>query len=51
MLSRSEKTDSEVTRWIRPGLVSVAFAVVWVALAWRTPTSTHHFAPLVTAAE
>lgn len=26
------------------------FAVLWFILAWRTPTSTHHFAPFVVAA-
>lgn len=37
-------------RWALPATLSIAFAAVWVALAWRTPTSTHHFAPLVAAA-
>lgn len=30
-------------------LASVAAAMLWAVLAWRTPTSTHHFAPLVVA--
>lgn len=34
----------------RPALASIALAGVWFVLAWRTPTSTHHFAPLVVAA-
>lgn len=28
---------------------SVGAAVLWIVLAWRSPTSTHHFAPLVVA--
>lgn len=28
-------------------LISILAAVFWIALAWRTPTSTHHFAPIV----
>ena len=34
----------------RPIVATVLLAVVWFALAWRSPTSTHHFAPLVIAA-
>lgn len=30
-------------------LVSIAAALLWTVLAWRTPSSTHHFAPLVAA--
>ena len=37
-------------RVVAPALASIGLAVVWFALAWRTPTSTHHFAPLVVAA-
>jgi hypothetical protein len=29
--------------------MSVTAAVFWVVLAWRTPTSTHHFAPFIVA--
>ena len=29
--------------------LSVVAAAFWVALAWRTPTSTHHFAPFIVA--
>ena len=29
---------------------SLAAALLWVALAWRTPSSTYHFAPLIVAA-
>ncbi|MGI9597995.1 MAG: hypothetical protein ACR2QK_17660 [Acidimicrobiales bacterium] len=31
------------------GAASVSAAALWVILAWRSPTSTHHFAPLVIA--
>ncbi|MFQ5556035.1 MAG: hypothetical protein ACE5GB_00740 [Acidimicrobiales bacterium] len=31
-------------------IVAVGAALAWVALAWRTPTSTFHFAPTVVAA-
>lgn len=34
----------------RPVLGSLALAVLWAVLAWRSPTSTHHFAPFVVAA-
>ena len=30
-------------------LASAAAALVWIVLAWRTPTSTYHFAPIVVA--
>ncbi|MDH3682613.1 MAG: hypothetical protein OEV40_21980 [Acidimicrobiia bacterium] len=32
-----------------PLLGALVPAALWVALAWRAPTSTHHFAPLVVA--
>ncbi len=35
--------------WKGP-LASLVAAGFWVGLAWRTPSSTHHFAPLVVAA-
>jgi len=35
---------------LRPVLATVVLAAVWFTLAWRSPTSTHHFAPLVVAA-
>jgi len=50
VLSRADENESAVGMWIRPTLLSIALAAVWVILAWRTPTSTHHFAPLVAAA-
>ncbi len=34
---------------IPPALASLLPAFIWVALAWRSPSSTHHFAPLVVA--
>lgn len=48
MLSLSD-SPAQVLR-ARPALASIALAGVWFVLAWRTPTSTHHFAPLVVAA-
>ena len=48
MLLRADR--SALAAWIRPALASVALAAVWLLLAWRSPTSTHHFAPLVVAA-
>lgn len=30
-------------------VIAVVAAILWTILAWRTPTSTHHFAPLVAA--
>lgn len=38
-----------MSRFAAPG-VSTAAALVWAVLAWRTPTSTFHFAPLIVAA-
>lgn len=32
-----------------PLLGAAVPAVLWIVLAWRAPTSTHHFAPLVVA--
>ena len=34
----------------KPILGTLLLAVVWFVLAWRSPSSTHHFAPLVIAA-
>ena len=28
-------------------IASATAAALWIVLAWRTPTSTHHFAPMV----
>ena len=50
MLPQTGETRSISGSWARPALLSIAFAAVWIVLAWRTPTSTHHFAPLVAAA-
>ncbi len=33
-----------------PPLASLAAAGLWLVLAWRSPTLTHHFAPLIAAA-
>jgi len=35
---------------IKSAAATLGLAAVWFVLAWRTPTSTHHFAPLVVAA-
>ncbi len=48
MLLRSER--SGIPTWVGPALATAVAAAVWFVLAWRTPTSTHHFAPLVVAA-
>ena len=32
-----------------PLALSVGLGALWLVLAWRSPTSTHHFAPLVVA--
>lgn len=32
---------------LTPPLGSLAAGILWVVLAWRSPTLTHHFAPLV----
>ena len=32
-----------------PLLAAILAAIFWVVLAWRTPSATHHFAPLVIA--
>ncbi len=34
---------------LRPLALTVGLGVLWFILAWRSPSSTHHFAPLVTA--
>lgn len=35
---------------MRALLISGAVGIVWIALAWRSPTLTYHFAPLIGAA-
>lgn len=35
---------------LRSAAASLVLAAVWFALAWRSPGSTHHFAPFVVAA-
>ncbi len=34
---------------LRPLISSLALGALWFILAWRSPSSTHHFAPLVIA--
>ncbi|MCP3987878.1 MAG: hypothetical protein GY724_02290 [Actinomycetia bacterium] len=34
---------------LRPLILTVGIGALWFILAWRSPSSTHHFAPLVTA--
>jgi len=48
VLSLSD-SPAEIFR-LRPLVGSLALAALWFGLAWRSPTSTHHFAPLVIAA-
>lgn len=35
---------------LRPAAGSIVLAALWFVLAWRSPGSTHHFAPFVVAA-
>lgn len=46
----SSRGGSDLAVVLRPAVASIALASVWFVLAWRSPTSTHHFAPLVVAA-
>ncbi|MGI9611359.1 MAG: hypothetical protein ACR2QO_00505 [Acidimicrobiales bacterium] len=42
--------DRSLLAALRPAALSVGLGLIWVVLAWRTPTATHHFAPMVVAA-
>ncbi|MGI9613413.1 MAG: hypothetical protein ACR2QO_10920 [Acidimicrobiales bacterium] len=42
--------DRSLLAVLRPAALSVGLGLIWLVLAWRTPTATHHFAPMVVAA-
>lgn len=42
--------DRSLLAVLRPAALSVGLGLIWLVLAWRTPTATHHFAPMVIAA-
>lgn len=47
MATQPSVREASLSEGSLAAIASLAAAILWIVLAWRTPTSTYHFAPIV----